>query len=161
MKLNMTRFHALVAVVCLVLAGPIAAQQAAPPKPVSLTEADLQKLKWIEGSWRGTGGGVPPFFERYRFENPTTLVVESLEGEKVTNTSRYTLQKGEFSSGTDASRAVATAFDGTSVTFEFVTRTRGSFKWQRESENAWKAILAFPASGNRPAGERVYLLERR
>jgi hypothetical protein len=156
----MTRFHALVAALCLVLAGQMAAQQVAPLKPVSLTEADLQKLKWIEGSWRGTGGGMPPFFERYRFENPTALVVESLEGEKVTSTSRYTLQKGEFSSGTDAARTVATVFDGTSVTFEFVTRSRGSFKWQRENANAWKAILTFPAAGNRPAGERVYLLER-
>ena len=30
------------------------------------TTADLQKLRWIEGTWRGTGDVDKPFFERYR-----------------------------------------------------------------------------------------------
>ena len=33
------------------------------PSPIAkqIAPADLAKLRWIEGSWRGTGGGVPPF----------------------------------------------------------------------------------------------------
>jgi len=39
------------------------------PVPKQITPAELAKLRWIEGAWRGTGGEVPPFFERYKFEN--------------------------------------------------------------------------------------------
>jgi hypothetical protein len=31
------------------------------PAPKEIVAADLKKLRWIEGSWRGTGGGVPTF----------------------------------------------------------------------------------------------------
>ena len=55
---------------------------------------------------------------------------------------------------------MATAFDQTSITFHSADPARGSYRWQRESANAWKAILKWPASGNRAAGERVYTLER-
>jgi len=148
------------AVCAVCLTAGLAARQSAAPKPQQLTAADLKNLRWIEGSWRGTGGGVPPFFERYRFESPTILIVESLEGEKVTSTSRYELKDGQFSSGADASRAVATAVDDKSVTFEFAARQRGSFRWERVTEDSWKAVLSSPATSARPAGERVYQMER-
>jgi len=51
-------------------------QHPSSPAPAKLTAADLAKLRWIEGYWRGSGVDQKPFFERYRFENPTTLVVE-------------------------------------------------------------------------------------
>ena len=95
----------MLCVICL--AGWVA--QTPAPKPRTLTAADLQKLKWIEGSWKGTGGGVPTFYERYRFENSTTLLVDTLENDKVKDTSRFELKNGEFGSGADPSRSVATA----------------------------------------------------
>src|SRR5882757_937420 len=80
-------------------ASPTAtAQPASSPVPIKITPADLAKLKWIEGSWRGTGGG-PPFFERYKFENDSTLAVESLADEslsKVNDVSRFELKDGQF-----------------------------------------------------------------
>src|SRR5687768_6472983 len=42
----------------------------------SFTAADVAKLKWIEGTWRGMDGDEP-FFERYRLA-VTALVVETL-----------------------------------------------------------------------------------
>jgi len=51
------------------------------PTPKQITPANLAKLHWIEGTWRGTGGDVPPFYERYKFENDSTLVVETLTDE--------------------------------------------------------------------------------
>jgi len=45
------------------------------------TAVDLQKLRWIEGTWRGTGDVDKPFFERYRFENNSVLAVDSFEDE--------------------------------------------------------------------------------
>lgn len=125
----------------------------------TITPADLQKLKWIEGSWRGTGEVQPPFFERYRFENESTLVMEELADEslsKVNRTTRYELKDGRF--GTD--RAVATALDDTSVTFSPLIPGRNSFRWQSESKDSWKAILTLPATGAAPAKETVYKLER-
>ena len=62
------------------------------PQPKTLTAADLTKLRWIEGSWRGTGDVDKPFYERYKFENDTTLVVESIADEtfkKVNDVSRF------------------------------------------------------------------------
>ena len=153
--------RAFLAAIGLLVAVAFTAAQTPAPTPQRLTEKELQALRWIEGSWKGTGGGTAPFFERYRFENPTTLVVESLEGGKVTSTSKYVLMSGGVLwSGGESGKAVATSFDATSVTFEFAATNRGSFRWQRESADSWKAILKYPASGTRAAGERVYLMER-
>src|SRR5688572_2473049 len=130
-----------------------------PPKPKTLTAAELQKLRWIEGSWRGTGVNQPPFFERYRFENDSTLSVDHLEDEsfgKVTSTSRYELKNGEFQNG----RYVATALDDNSISFEPLKAGSNSFVWKRESKDAWTARLSWQAYGNRPAGERTYQMER-
>ena len=125
----------------------------------TITTTDLQKLKWIEGTWRGTGETQPPFFERYRFENDSTLVMEELADEslsKVNSTTLYELKDGRF--GTD--RAVATALDETSVTFSPLDPRRNSFRWQSESKDSWKAILTLPATGTAPAKETIYKLER-
>lgn len=154
------RIHVLfLALLLLSAACNSGQQQTQAPKPKTLTAADLQKLRWIEGSWRGTGVNQPPFFERYRFENDTTLAVDHFEDEaltKVTNTSRYELKNGEFR---DASH-VATALDDGSITFEPLSAGSNSFTWKRESKDSWTALLAWPASGNRSAGERTYNLER-
>ena len=136
--------------------GPTAA---ATPEAKTITAADLQKLKWIEGAWRGTGSTTQPFYERYRFENETTLVMEELADEtlsKVTKTTRYELKDSRF--GTD--RAVATALDDQSITFSPLIAGSNSFRWQSESKDVWKAILTLPASGTHPAKETVYVLER-
>lgn len=129
------------------------------PSPLNITTNDLKKLRWIEGTWRGTGEVQPPFFERYKFENDSTLVMEELADEslnKVNSTTRYELKDGRF--GTD--RAVATALDDTSVTFSPLIPGRNSFRWQSESKDSWKAILTLPASGTKPAKETIYNLER-
>lgn len=139
----------------------------AAPSPVvagrSFTSTDLKKLRWIEGTWRGTGGGVAPFVERYKFEGDTTLAVETLEGEKfdkVTDVTRFELKDGEFGGGSEGSRYVATSIDDKSVTFEPVAKARNSFRWEYESENSWKAILTSPATDKGPAKQRIYQMER-
>ena len=127
------------------------------------TSTDLKKLRWIEGTWRGTGGGVPPFVERYKLESDTTLAVESLEGEKsdkVTDVTRFELKDGEFGGGSEGSRYVATSIDDKSVTFDPVVKARNSFRWEYESENSWKAILSWPATDKGPAKQRIYQMER-
>jgi len=135
-------------------------QSAAPaPSPITITPADLVKLRWIEGTWRGTGTNQPPFFERYRFENDTTLVMEELADETATapkRTSRYELKDGNFADDSH----VATALDDKSITFSPRIQGQNSFRWQSESKDVWKAILTLPAKGSAPAKEIIYVLER-
>ena len=153
-------FRQLLTVVLLVfLAACNSGPQYAPPKPKTLTAADLQKLRWIEGSWRGTGVNQPPFFEGYRFETDTTLAVDHFEDEslrKVTSTSRYELKNGEFRDD----RYVATALDDSSISFGPLRAGSNSVSWKRESKDSWTAHLTWPASGNKLAGETTYKLER-
>ncbi|MBD0373849.1 MAG: hypothetical protein ICV60_23760 [Pyrinomonadaceae bacterium] len=133
------------------------------PVPKRITTSELKNLRWIEGTWRGTGDGQQPFFERYHFENDSTLVVESFSDEtlsKVTETARYELKDGQFGNSGDGPRWVATKFDNDSITFEPVARARNQFRWERQSNDVWKAVLTWPASQNNPAKQKVYQMER-
>jgi hypothetical protein len=132
------------------------------PTPAKLTAADLEKLRWIEGTWRGMDGDKP-FFERYRFENATTLASDSFADEKVdkvTDTTLFELKDGEFGGGSAGSRWVATAIDENSISFAPVVKARNSFIWRRDSKDSWTAILSWPARGDKPAGEKTYKMER-
>ena len=132
-----------------------------PPK--KLTGADLQKLRWIEGTWRGTGDNVPPFFERYRFESDSVLLVDSFEDEtvaKVTDTTRFELKDGEFGGGSSGSRYVAVGLDDRSIEFGPALKVRNGFRWERESLDLWKATILLPATKDKPAREIVYKMER-
>ena len=65
--------------------------------PRHISTSDLAKLRWIEGTWRGTGDVEAPFYERYHFESESTLVVEGLTDEKVDKVSdvtRFELKDG-------------------------------------------------------------------
>ena len=155
----------LFVVLFLSLASSVTAQETGTEKPKLrvFTTTDLQKLRWIEGSWRGTGVDQVPFFERYRFENPTTLAVDGFEDEKltkVTDTTRFELEDGEFGGGSAGSRWVATLINENSITFMPVTKARNSFRWERVNADSWKAILNWPATADKPARERIYNMER-
>lgn len=132
------------------------------PSPKLITAADLTKLRWIEGSWRGTGDGQAPFYERYKFENDTTLVVETLTDEtlsKVSEVDRFELKDGHFGKSASDSGSVATALDDNSITFSPLGKARNSFRFQRESDNAWRAILNWTDKDG-AAKERIYHMER-
>lgn len=132
--------------------------QTNPPVATNFTTADIAKLKWLEGTWRGSGVDQAPFFERYRFENESTLAVDTFPDEKldrVEDTSRFELKDGKFGNGSYA----ASAIDNNSVNFEPIT-ANNSFRWERVSENAWKATLKTRARGDKPATERIYNMER-
>jgi hypothetical protein len=127
--------------------------------PKKFSTADLAKLRWIEGTWRGSGEDQEPFFERYRFENESTLAVDTFPNEKldkVEDTSRFELKDGRFAS----SYYFANFIDEKAIDFEPTPLAKNSFRWERVSDNAWKATLKWPANGNKPARERVYNMER-
>lgn len=155
------RLIATAALLVLLFAACQRSQDVTQNKPfiaTNLTAADIAKLKWLEGNWRGSGADQPPFFERYRFEGETTLAVDSFPDEKldrVEDTSRFELKNGQFGN----SHYAVSSIDDNTVNFEPLA-AKNSFRWERVSENAWKATLKWPALGNKPAGERVYNMER-
>lgn len=127
------------------------------------TATDLQKLRWIEGTWRGTGEVDKPFFERYRFESDSVLAVDSFEDEtlaKVTDTTRFELKDGEFGGGSEGARYVATSLDERAIEFGPAVKVKNGFRWERASRDVWKATIIFPASADKPALQRVYKMER-
>lgn len=130
----------------------------AAPTPAKITANDLKKLRWIEGTWRGSGYETP-FFERYRFENDDTLMVETLADEsasKVTDTGRFVLKDGQF--GNEG--AVATELTDTYIVFSPLKPGQNMFRFEKESADSWKAVLTWPKSEKRAAGERVYHMQR-
>jgi hypothetical protein len=137
-----------------------AAQQQ--PAPARISASDLSKLRWIEGSWRGTGDVEKPFFERYRLEGDS-LVVEGFDDEtlaKVSDSTRFELKDGEFGGGSEGSRWAASELTEDGVTFVPVKVARNTFRWQKESDGTWKAVLDWPAADGKPARRRVYKMER-
>jgi hypothetical protein len=154
----------LLLVICVLLIGlGCTGQSAAQVQAKKLTAADLQKLRWIEGTWRGTGDADKHFFERYRFENATTLAVDSFDNEKlekVTDTTLFELKDGEFGGGSEGSHWAASALDDKSVTFLPITKARNTFRWESVGKDEWKAVLNWPATADKPARERVYKMER-
>ena len=129
------------------------------PNAKNFSTADIAKLKWIEGTWRGSGADQAPFFERYRFENESTLVVDTFPDEKldkIEDSTRFELKDGRFGNPSYA----ASSIDDNGINFEPIGTAANSFRWERVSDSAWKATLNWPANGNKPARERIYNMQR-
>jgi hypothetical protein len=127
------------------------------------TTADLQKLRWIEGTWRGAGDANKPFFERYRFESDSVLAVDGFEDEtlkKITETTRFELKDAEFGGGNEGTRYVAIWINDGGIEFGPALKVKNSFRWERESKDIWKATILLPANETKPARQLVYKMER-
>lgn len=136
----------------------------ATPQPSSsnFTAADVAKLKWIEGTWRGMDGDKP-FFERYRFENDTAMIVETFSDDTlstVESTTRYELKNGEFGRTKGERRAVAASITSDAVQFVPVSGGGNAYRFERQADGTWNAVLEWPASSGKPAGQKVYRMER-
>jgi hypothetical protein len=131
--------------------------------PVTLDRAQLARLKWIEGTWKGTGDSVPAFFERYSFPNDSTMLSEGFPDSTlavVNDSSYYMLRDGQFGNMGDGARWVATAMDEKSIHFEPVAKARNNFTWTRVSADEWRAELVVPASAGGAESRRVYVMKR-
>lgn len=134
-----------------------------------ITEADVAKLKWLEGSWRGMDGDKA-FYERFRFEG-STMIVETLEDgdlSKVTEAGRFELKDGEFGQTMGDSRSAASEITDDSIQF-VPARIPGSadgkpikgptYRFKREADGTWSATLQAQASRGQAAAEKTYKME--
>lgn len=165
MRSTLTAFLILVVTSFVVSCMHTAEVPPTPPKPVAtpsknFTSADLAKLKWIEGSWKSMDGDKP-FFERYKVED-NALVVETLleDGSLDGPAERFELKNGELGKGEGDKRSAATEITDSYIQFVPVgTGTRNSFRFEKQSDGTWIALLEFPANGDKPAGKKVYKME--
>jgi hypothetical protein len=130
--------------------------------PAAVTAAQFQTLRWLEGTWRGTGEGVSPFFERYRFVDDSTI-------------RRYTYVDSSFAqisdSGTTALRGAGvtggdpepewqvTSVDSTGWHFESLREAGRGFTWSRIRDGTWTARLVWRDAQGNPR-VRFYTLTR-
>src|SRR6185369_6491000 len=132
-----------------------------PTPSKGFTPADIAKLKWIEGTWRGMDG-EKPFFERYRFENDTSMIVETFTDgtfSKLEDASRFELKDGEFGHTEGNRRSAASSITADAVQFVPVGNGGNSFRFERQTDGTWKAVLEWPARDAKPAGQKVYKME--
>lgn len=93
----------------------------AAPTSVHMSAAQFRSLRWLEGSWRGTGAGPNAFYERYQFVNDTTIASHSYPDSTLSrsgDSSLILLSGGEIRNRGDLSEWVATALGGDSIHFE-------------------------------------------
>src|SRR6185369_5746403 len=145
-----TLVHVIVGV-SFIVAGCSGAQVAKPDTqpPVAqstaskkFTAADVAKLKWIEGTWKGMDGDKP-FYERYKIEE-TAMVVESLkaDGSPKGEPERFELRNGEFGKDEGDNRSVASAITADYVQFVPAVPGKGnSFRFERQANGTWRAVL--------------------
>ena len=133
------------------------------PQPTpsnKFTDTDIAKLKWIEGTWRGMDGDKP-FYERYKIEQ-TVLVVEGLnaDGTIKGEPDRFELKNGEFGSGEGNNRSAASEITDDHVQFvPAVSGKSNHFRFERQSNGTWRAVLEWPATPDKPARQKIYVME--
>lgn len=163
--------HRLLLLATLLVPSLLGAQTMAPvPTPAVLGASDLRPLAWIVGSWRGSGETQAPFYERYRFEDDSTLLVDAFADSTmaaVTETTRFALRGGVLANvptttaTTPAPRWFASALSADSVRFEPWTAVRNTFVWRRgATADEWVAVLSWPARADRPARTTTYVMRR-
>lgn len=126
-----------------------------------VTAADIDRIKWLEGTWRGTGEGQEPFYERYTFEG-TTMTVESFTDaslKTVKDTTRYALMNGEFRHAKVGRRVAASEITDDHIQFVPLIGDEGSYRFERQPNGKWRAVLESPASGDKPAKQVIYNME--
>jgi hypothetical protein len=143
------------------VANSVTQEPIAQPTPSNkFTAADIAKLKWIEGTWRGMDGDKP-FYERYKIEE-TALIVEGLNphGSPDGEPGRFELKNGEF--GKDEGDKRSAASEITADYVQFVPAVRGKmnrFRFERQANGTWRAVLEWPATADKPARQKIYIME--
>ena len=133
--------------------------QATPSK--NFTPADVAKLKWIEGTWRGMDGDKP-FFERYRIEE-SSMVVDSFTDETLSNvedTGRFELKNGEFGKCEGERCSAASEITADYVQFVPAAGSKGNnFRFVKQADGTWQAILEWTATKEKEARQKIYKME--
>jgi hypothetical protein len=130
------------------------AQQAA-----QVSHQQFQQLEWLIGTWQGSGGAYPAFFEEYRRINDSTIQMRAFADSTLrVATDSSTI---EWRNGAVRSRGASSADPATEVTptkIRFVRRSGGGgYTFTQVSPDEWHATLDPPTAGGQPT---VYVMRR-
>ena len=143
-------------------ADTAAAPAPPPPDAVTVSVADFQKLRWINGPWRGFMSNGEKFYEWYKFENDSTILKtehpDSTFGTP-SGESRIILRNGIVIDSSARSSYVATRWDTLGVDFAPRRGATNSFTWTKEGPTQWAATIRWTDKDGRPQTV-VYALHR-
>lgn len=136
---------------------------AAAVTPASVSIAQFQRLRWIAGRWRGSGGNYPSFFEEYAVLDDSTMRRRSFTDSTfntVSDSARFVLRAGHLAQLRGGRAYPATRFTGDTVRYEPETGGPGSM-WVRITDNHWRAILDPRSAGGTPTVYELHRIGRR
>ena len=125
----------------------VSAQVSNSKSKTKFTKSDMAKLRWIEGSWRGSDAdGKLTFYEDYHFV-ANEIVIKSYAQDstftKVKRQGKVYLRNGEIVHRGEGMLWSATKLNDSQVEFAPKKKATNSFIWQRESADVWIAKLMF------------------
>lgn len=124
------------------------------------TLAEFRQLTWLVGSWRGSGGNYPAFFEEYRVIDDSTIAMRSFSDSTfrtATDSSTIAWRNGIVLKRGSGQPSVAIAVSANHVQFRRPGATGGGFTFTRDSAERWTATL-HPATAD--GRETVYVMRR-
>jgi hypothetical protein len=132
------------ACMAMMLTTPVyTTQQVDPTPPAKVSLAQFQKLRFLEGKWRGTGY-KSPFYEVYRFVNDSTIEMGSADEPtfaKMKPGSRIVLRGGSvYSEEGGKSNYAVTKVDQDGYRFTAINRP-GFFVWRSVNADEWTALV--------------------
>jgi len=126
------------------------------------SQSDFQKLRWLEGTWRGSEGGKGAFYEGYRFIDDTIIEIEFFTDStlsKISGKGMVKLSDRSIINGAGSTFWAATSVDDRSIHFAPMQNVSNYFSWEKESQDVWLARLKnFDSQGKQI--ETVYRMER-
>jgi hypothetical protein len=132
------------------------------PVPAALTLEQFQRLRWLQGNWRGAESGGPPFFESYVFLDDSTIrsfTYTDSSFAAASDSGMIRLSGGVARAGGGPASWVVTRMDTTGIFFEPVHVAGNNFEWVSGDHDTWTATLTWPGSGDPPRA-RTYRMTR-
>lgn len=130
------------------------------PAPATVTLDEFRQLRWIAGTWLGSGGAYPAFYEEYRIVDDSTIQMRAFSDSTLTTTtdsSWIELRNGTVGKRGGGRSYVVVALTADSVRFAPPGVSMGGHTFTRTSADEWMATL-HPSS---PGGQAtVYTMRR-
>jgi hypothetical protein len=137
--------------VAILSAGTARAQSQRGQPRTPFATSDFGKLRWLEGTWRGTAAGHEPFYERYHFVNDSTAQITYFSDSTLsrpTGEGRVYLTVGRIYHTFGPGRWGATHVDSSGVFFIPQVNAHNTFAWRQDTPDTWTATLRTGLSGH-------------
>ena len=153
-------YRILLLSITLVACSPRERSEQAELTPVTVSLPEFQQLDWIAGTWRGSGGEYPAFFEEYRVLDDSTIQMRSFSDSTLnvmSDSSWIQWRNGTIRSQGGEPAYVAVDFTPTSIRFARPGVALGGHTFASKSADEWTATL----HPSRPDGQAtVYTMRR-